>query len=689
VKMVRQRVCLVLLGIVAAATAKPPPMGGGPPPWAGFAAGKSASPWAAYGAGKASPYAPPFAPPYTPPYASPYGSPYAAFGAGKSVYARSLGPPVAPAMSTITVPYVPKASPFFPKFVDPQAMIAKKTDMLANLFGGLGPVSYPAGVPFTPAGPSPWAPFAAKPLLYATDPEPSKESSKDVSDLQEILGEDKKPIKRGVFGPKFGPPLPFPSKFGPFGPFPSSQFSSFNPVEDDSSSRRKRQTLGVAPGAPKNLGPPPPYPGLSSIPEESETDTSGTPKQYLPGMFGPFSPFSPFPAPVVDPSIYITKKTAFLNSLFSSLATSTPAPPGTVPDPTAPKSTIVPPTFWLPFAVPTEASTEPADVTDVPVPKSTIVPADFWLPSSIIPGPTEYTDKVSVFLDKLFDSLKLNKTKIASTGSAEDTPKSVVRRSLDDVETITTAKDAIVDSIMEELGSIKTDMYNTLNDMIVAQKTAAMFAKPGKPGKPAKPLSPWAAMFAPPTADPMLPFKQRMLMLSQVFDMLTGMQKNITKAIQETVKTAAVTEGPVTLAPVDAMKEMFMDKAMNATLLDAIKAKLDSLEKVTPAPFPFWGYPGVYSGAVAAKRNVDDEDYYQGKEKRGVKMTMHQGYQSMPPGAVETVQAGGGSVPGHQGGGIKLFDYQNDYEDWGKQWAEWAQNFKTQDDGQRHHHNHH
>ena len=35
-------------------------------------------------------------------------------------------------------------------------------------------------------------------------------------------------------------------------------------------------------------------------------------------------------------------------------------------------------------------------------------------------------------------------------------------------------------------------------------------------------------------------------------------------------------------------------------------------------------------------------------------MQMHQGYQSMPPGTVESVQAGGNSVPGHQGGGFKL-----------------------------------
>lgn len=52
---------------------------------------------------------------------------------------RALGPPPISGIGTITVPYMPK-SPMFPKFVDPKMMISKKTDLLSNLFGGLGPV---------------------------------------------------------------------------------------------------------------------------------------------------------------------------------------------------------------------------------------------------------------------------------------------------------------------------------------------------------------------------------------------------------------------------------------------------------------------------------------------------------------------------------------------------------------------
>jgi len=80
-------------------------------------------------------------------------------------------------------------------------------------------------------------------------------------------------------------------------------------------------------------------------------------------------------------------------------------------------------------------------------------------------------------------------------------------------------------------------------------------------------------------------------------------------------------------------------------------------------PTSFWmSYPD--NSASIAKRQIDDDSLpYFGYEndrhdhnqyRRGVQMQMHQGYQSLPAGSVESVQAGGGSTPGHQGGGIKL-----------------------------------
>ena len=75
-------------------------------------------------------------------------------------------------------------------------------------------------------------------------------------------------------------------------------------------------------------------------------------------------------------------------------------------------------------------------------------------------------------------------------------------------------------------------MISTLNDFITYEKTVASATASGK--KPFKSFAPglWPA----PTVDATLPFQQRMNVLSQVFDMLIDLQKNITTAVQEAVK---------------------------------------------------------------------------------------------------------------------------------------------------------
>ncbi|KAF7995364.1 hypothetical protein HCN44_006471 [Aphidius gifuensis] len=670
-------------------------------------------------------------------------SPWSAY-ASKPVYARALGPPGG--IGSITVPYKPKVSPFFPKFVDPSMMIAKKTDMLSNFFGG----TYPGTLTsfYGPAKPAP---------SYADD------TSKDVNDLEEILGDkSSSPLKRGIFGPvvpKVGPVAPkfgpFGPKFGPgslpftpFGPF-GGKFGSYDGSDVSGSSetatnsfdsRRKRSITDTASVTP------PPYPGLGPIAEESEDDTAGIPKSFFPGMFGPFGsfkPVSPFAAsPVVDPTIFISKKKSFLDSLFKTLATSTPATAAAaaVTDAPVAKPTDFPADFWSSFETVTAAP---------PVAKSTVVPPGYWAPSAIIPGPLEYSNKVSDFLDKLFDSIKLNKTTVSpkiarSLISENEFPTTKVARSVDDFTTISAAKDAIVDSIIDELTSLKTDMFNTMNDFIAAQTPAVPVSpfptkptKPGKVGKPIKPTSPFKAAFAsmwapPPPVDTTLPFKQKMTVLSQVFDMLTGLQKNITLAIQDSIAKSSSSSADATSDDLNAVQSLASSTdvaaQLNSTLLDAIKNKLDSLD--APAPVdPF--YVGKYARALSSssspgsgtpfwanspsateKRQAnydgngdDDDDVYEEYQhnqnnnnnnhdqfKRGVKMAMHQGYQSMPPGTIESVQAGGGSVPGHQGGGIKLLEQENgNYEDYSNQWTNWVEYMKNQNEGRRnnHHHNRH
>ncbi|XP_076674070.1 uncharacterized protein LOC143372073 isoform X2 [Andrena cerasifolii] len=611
---------------------------------------------------------------------TPAGSTWPGYGA-KSVYSRAIGPPIS-GMDTITVPYMPK-SPMFPKFVDPKMMVSKKTDMLSNLFGGMGPV-YPMG--FKPFMPYPMS----GPSLYST-----ADGEQSFNSLSKSTVEDGSGLyKRGAFGPFGAKPFgatPFGAKpfgatpFGakPFGPMfskfgPMSQFSDSNTVPDYSMqgdfSRRRRSVDDPAltklrsimdtgmPGT-KDLGPPPAYPTLSPISEESEEEVdvlmqkmggATAPKQYMPGMFGPF-------APMVDPSMFIAKKSTFLDTLFKNLATSTPSPTS----------------------------------TEIPVPKSTIVPPNFWFPTSMIPSPTEYNAKVADFLDKLFDSLKLNQTTTASDSmspksdwmrsieSNEDAMQAKVARSVEDLSSINAAKDTIVDSIMSELGDLKGSMVTTMNDLIAFEKaTAAM-----SPKKPFKPFAP--GMWPKPTGDAMLPFQQKMAILSQVFDMLTGLQKNITLAVQNAIK-AKVTAAGAAQGTFDADYPFTTNDILSASgsmpinmsLLDALKSKLSALDYEMPVPYPsdsykfgpkavrtlpktpasFWvSYPE--DAAAAEKRQVDSdtESLLDNESKstpkqqtRGVKMQMHQGYQSLPAGSVESVQAGGGSTPERQGGGIKL-----------------------------------
>lgn len=556
------------------------------------------------------------------------------------VYSRSLGPPLG--MDTISVPYAPK-SPLFPKFVDPKMLISKKTDMLSNLFGGLGPVAY--NMPDT----EPIASYGARGL-----PLDNAGGANALLDGKESSSM----YKRGMFGP-------FAPKFGSmspkFGPVISSSLPKTLPDYKTASFRKKR---GIVPSFADDTSS-----TLNGKADPSQiTESMSVIKSTandMPGMFGPFGPsglfgssesFGPL-GPVVDPSAFIAKKSAFLDTLFKNLATSTPASP----------------------------------TTDVLAPKSTVVPPSFWMPSSVIPSPTEYTTKVSDFLNKLFDSLNLNATAADGSDAKSDFLRSVksddispnkIARSLNDASSIAAAKDAIVDVILSELGDLKSNMLETLNDLIAYEKTAAAAASTTK-----KPFKPFASVFpfAKPTVDPTLPFKQRMDVLSQVFDMLTDLQRNITAAAKSATTASSDTENNLEppKIPLDA-SDAIDASSINNTLLNAVLKKISALDSASPVFYPVNSIKGSpitsrtlpeeptswlsYSKNLAstAKRQVDDDllpyleyensdgQHNHRQYTRGVQMQMHQGYQSLPAGSVESVQAGGGSTPGHQGGGIKL-----------------------------------
>lgn len=545
-------------------------------------------------------------------------------------------------------------SPFFPKFVDPKMMISKKTDMLSNLFGGLGPVAYtPDTKPITTYG------VNETPLINSADVLTNKKRDIMPSGKEKIIGSSGM-YKRGMFGP-------FTPSFGPkFGPFSTPTMMSDYTDEDTFSRKRRRIGLpssdvntilenksGIADSA-----------SLSYLKESkigkraltSKAGSSSTPKEYLPGMFGSVGPFGP----VVDPTMFTSKKSAFLDTLFKNIATSTPA------------------------------------TTDTPVPKSTIVPPSYWMPSSIISDPTEYTSKVSDFLDKLFDSIKLNATVGATDGGSDaksdfmrslkpdSTLPDKIARSLEDLSSISTARDTIVDTILSELSSLKNNMITTLNDLIAYEKTASAAATTAK-----KPFKPFPGLWPKPTIDPTLPFQQRMDLLSQVFDMLTDLQRNITAVTKDAIMAETTTSGNMDSSKIPLPTNAIYTDAspINTTLLNAILKKLSTFDIATPVsyptdpismnsvmtrtlpkdPTPFWMSPYLGNTDSGIKRRQiddslsylddrnDDIDRHDRRQyTRGVKMQLHQGYQNLPAGSVESVEAGGGSTQEHQGGQIQL-----------------------------------
>lgn len=560
------------------------------------------------------------------------------------VYARALGP--ISEMDTITVPYISK-SPFFPKFVDPKIMISKKTDLLTNLFGNLGsayPMSFKSFIPYAISGSS----------IYST------------VDKSQLLGknnvdDDTHLYKRGIFNPFNSKSFdPMNSKFESI-----SQFSNLNTLPDYSMkndfSHKKRSIdkssvanlksiMNNNKSETKGLGFPSLSPTLAPIFEEPEEDinikkieSATVPKQYLSEMFEPYDLIGP----MVDPSMFIIKKSAFLDNLFKNIA-----------------------------ITPSLTSTE------APTTKNTIVPSDFWLPSGI-PNPIVYNEKVTEFLNKLFENLKLNKTMTfnddnmnvknvaRSIISDKDNTQVKIARSVEDLSSINAAKDSIVNSILSELSDLKSNMITTMNDLISYEKS---ITSPTKSFKSFDPSS-WSKSLI----NGVFPFQQKMAILSQVFDMLTNLQKNITLEIQNVIKTKIISPERFFNANYPIINDVFSSSMpINMSLLDAIKYKLDTLNYGMPVSYipsfdkfgskmvrtllknsPFWiSYPKNIANIkqeIKSESLMNEKNNFNQKQTRSVKMQIHQGYQSLPIDSIESVQTDGQSTSEHQGEEIKLF----------------------------------
>ncbi|PNF16386.1 hypothetical protein B7P43_G10494 [Cryptotermes secundus] len=676
-------------------------------------------------------------------------------------------------------PFLPVKPTIVSPFVDPNIFIGKKAALLNNLFGsGIAPA--PAGMPFffppwiSGGVISPPGFFAEKKTLLGT----AVDSDASSSSLDS---------KRALTEPE--------------------------PEHEATVSAQPRLVIGP----PSIWGPP------------AAVTPTVKPTIVPPGYWSPFADGSsaagPVP-PVVDPSVFLDKKTKFLSELFNSLS----ATPSTsevsaraiaTDESTTDPLQAVPPNFWLQF-IPAFATPPPA-----PTVKPTIVPPGFWVPSVVTkpagffgpsvpvvdpaqfidkktaflktlfstlnitvtpapvttPEPTldpviEYEQKVAEFLDKLFTAIINNDSagatakrdlagadetaakgeknflgkenevydstrnaKSKTDAQATDETGDFTRRSVDTandtssvgaqqlpVDALLSAKDKVVDTIIAEMGGIKNNILATLAELITKQKEAAATPpptpapkkKPGPsfgPGGPfgfGGPFSPWAKVALTtttpkPTPDPE-PFQKKVEFLSQVFDTLTKLEKDVTEALSQAVSEAAAAATTTTTSiPTTPETKPIVptSQVTNGTkLIDLIRSKLielanssahsqtseqGSLMQQVPKyaraikptltePVPtivdpsFW-IPDTAAGAVVgpdyyigktqsflsklfaskAAKTGDDDQASTDNKARSIKMAVHQGYQSLPPGSEELLQAGGGTTPQkHEGGGLKL-----------------------------------
>jgi hypothetical protein len=669
-------------------------------------------------------------------------------------------------------PFLPVKPTLVAPFVDPNIFIGKKAALLNNLFGS-GTAPALAGMPyFIP----PW-------------------------------------ISGGVISP--------PGSFAEKKPFLSTTLDT-DIASSSSDSKRAlsepepEQEATVSAQPRLVVGPPSIWgPSAAVVPPVKPTIVP-------PGYWSPYTDSSSAPGPVVDPSVFLDKKTKFLNDLFSSLSETADASEVNTrdvatDDSVTDSSTGIPPSFWLQF-IPAFATPPPA-----PTVKPTIVPPGFWVPKTVTkpvglfgpsvpvvdpaqfidkktaflntlfstlnitvtPAPvttpeptldplTEYQQKVADFLDKLFTAIITNSSDdataakraltTADTTATEDSKNflgdvngvydsttnledktntratyesgSFTRRGVDGandtssstaqqlpVDAILNAKDKVVNTIIAEMGGIKNNILDTLAELVAKQKEAAVTPAPKKkPGPPfgpggpygiGGPFAPWAKLGAAtttpkPTPDPE-PFQKKVEFLGQVFDTLIQLEKDVTEELNqaaidaataaaattatvlttpETKPTAAVSQANNGTTLIDLIRSKLIELANSsapsqttgqATLTQQVPKYARAIKPTLPSPAPtivdpsFWipdtadgdpPGPGYYIGKThsflsklfASKAATDDDDGAATDNKaRSIKMAVHQGYQSLPPGSEELLQAGGGSTPQkHEGGGLKL-----------------------------------
>ncbi|KAJ1530327.1 hypothetical protein ONE63_005243 [Megalurothrips usitatus] len=388
------------------------------------------------------------------------------------------------------------------------------------------------------AGPADAAgPFKGRSLVGLGAPAPADDGAADPSSFGPFSPFLKlKPFLPAK--PTFMPPVVDPSKFidmkasllnslFPGGLPAASPLTGAAPPAYGGVSARALFSPFAAPAAPAAAGPvvkPPPPAFLADLFKAlniNKTVANATdPAAAYPSYPAPAYPGAAPSAPAVDPGVFISKKAKFLSDLFAGIATTTPAPP------------------------PAEAAA---------------------------PDTAALNAELVASLKRLLDSLA------APVDAPEDEQEAAgkalpVKRAADSAVLVADAKDKAVGTIIGELVVLKNGMVGAVADLAAAQQVRqAADAAAATTAAPKKPLSPYAALWAKPssTAAPakaapaVEPVRQKVVLLGQVFDMLTDIEKDITSSMA--VPTTP-DEEPAVSAP-----------AATPSLADLVQAKISQI----------------------------------------------------------------------------------------------------------------
>ncbi|XP_046999887.1 uncharacterized protein LOC124615799 isoform X1 [Schistocerca americana] len=388
-------------------------------------------------------------------------------------------------------------------------------------------------------------------------------------------------------------------------------------------------------------------------------------------------PFAPLVngAPVFSPTYFITKKNEFLAKLFQTLNTTNPSATG--------YSGSGVDTTAYPYFL--------AQLFDYLNYSNTGKDSAYSSPKRHSP------DSEKIRVSDLEKFLRIISDNSDSEGSSTTDLFSERSVTMADPVNIQNAKDMFVNNILGELANIKNSMLQAASEVVQQQKLVSTSPASGKkPGTTyGSPYKMWGkAAAGMPTADPLQPFVTKMTYLSHLFDTLTQLEKNMTSAIEQEAALGAQKStdnevisnnrrglsGGVTNSDLAALQLCGANGELPLTELTSLTnepATADTLtsDNLLNKSKKLFCHLLAKAGAGKQKGNgVPSTE----PVARSIKMAVHQGYQSLPPGTEELLQAGGGGggeTQNQEGGGLKLQKTGLDYGQ--EQWSS------------HHHHNHH